>query len=136
MAQCEFCDIAAGERPAHVLRETDHAVAFLDENPAVDGHALVAPRPHVEEVLTADEAVVVDVFRTVQTVANALSRILEPDGMSVFYTSGGLVGRVTHAHVHLLPRYADDEIAVSLSRRSLSSTAAERLVDQVEAELS
>lgn len=135
MVDCEFCAIAAGEQAAHVLTETEHAVAFLDEHPAVEGHTLVAPRTHLEELLTADEAVGLDVFRTVQAVANALARTLEPDGMSVFYTSGDLVGRVTHAHVHLLPRYADDAIGVSLARQPLSASTAERLVADVDAEL-
>lgn len=135
MVECAFCAIAAGDRTAHVLSETEHAVAFLDENPAVEGHALVVPKPHVEELLTADEAVTLGVFRTVQAVTNALASTLEPDGMSVFYTSGGLVGQVTHAHVHLLPRYADDDIAVALARQPLPTAAAERIVEAVGAEL-
>lgn len=135
MVECEFCAIAAGDRTAHVLSETEHAVGFLDENPAVEGHALVVPKPHVEELLTADEAVALGVFRSVQAVANALAGALEPAGMSVFYTSGDLVGHVSHAHVHLLPRYADDDIAVSLARQPLTPEVADRLVAAVSAEL-
>lgn len=130
-ADCEFCRIVTGAQTAHVLHETDRTVAFLDENPAVEGHTLVVPKLHEEELLRADDALALAGFRTVRDVANALSRTLEPDGMSVFYTSGDLVGHVTHAHIHLLPRNVDDDIRVGLARNPLDDESAERLVASV-----
>ncbi|ADB62050.1 histidine triad (HIT) protein [Haloterrigena turkmenica DSM 5511] len=128
---CEFCRIAAGERSAHVLAETDRTVAFLDENPAVTGHAPVVPREHTEELLTTDEAVSSAVFETVQRVANAIEETLDPEGFSVFHTSGPLVGSVEHAHVHLLPRTAEDGVSVSLTRDRLDPETAATLTDRV-----
>lgn len=117
MDDCEFCRIAAGEAHASRLYEDDRTVAFLDSDPAIEGHALVVPRAHHEDLLTASESASTAVFHTVRTVADAMERVLAPDGFSVFHTSGVLVGDVTHAHVHLLPRYADDDISLALSRQ-------------------
>jgi histidine triad (HIT) family protein len=118
-ANCEFCQIAAGDRSAHVLHEDERTIAFLDENPAVTGHSLVVPKTHEDDVVLIDESASAAVFETVRTVARALKTTLEPTGFSVFHTSGPLVGTVDHAHVHLVPRFADDEVALSLSRDRL-----------------
>ena len=114
-----------------MLAEDDRTVAFLDETPAVTGHALVVPREHVEELLTVDDAVSAAVFETVREVAAALEAALEPDGFSVFHTSGPLVGTVEHAHVHVLPRRADDGVSLSLTRDRLESAEAASLADRV-----
>ena len=128
---CEFCRIVAGEQSAHVLYEDELTIAFLDQNPAVRGHTLVAPRAHESEVLTSDQPGSAAVFETARTVADALETVLEPDGFSVFHTTGSLVGTVDHAHVHLVPRFDDDDVTLSLARRPLDSEEATALATQV-----
>lgn len=135
MDDCEFCQIIAGERDAHVLLETDQAVAFLDANPAVEGHTLVVPASHHEFLFTDDETPAVAVMRVIHQVSLSLNRAMEPDGVSVFYTSAELVGRITHAHVHLLPRFADDGIRLALERNSLDEDEAPRLANRIRTEL-
>ncbi|TMT87543.1 HIT family protein [Haloterrigena sp. H1] len=130
---CEFCQLVAGEQSAHVLYEDELTIAFLDRNPAVTGHTLVAPRVHEGEVLTNDHPGSAAVFETIRTVARALEAVLEPDGFSVFHTSGSLVGTVDHAHIHLVPRFADDDVTLSLSRTELDSDEAAALTAQVRA---
>lgn len=128
---CAFCDIVAGEGTAHELYRTEGAVAFLDANPAVEGHALVIPTAHCEDILTAAEAVRRPVFDAVGAVADRLDRALAPDGFSTFYTAGPLVGTVSHAHVHVVPRTADDGIELALERRSLTPDRGERLAERI-----
>lgn len=135
MDDCSFCRIAAGDGEAHRLTADDSTVAILDDNPAVPGHALVVPRAHHEDLATAPEADWVAVFRTVHALAGAMSRALDPDGFSVFHTSGDMAGTVTHAHVHLLPRSVDDGVAVSLARSRLDPEDGERLAARLRAEL-
>ncbi|WP_440763664.1 HIT family protein [Natronorubrum sp. DTA7] len=128
---CEFCRIVAGDRPAHVLYEDDRTIAFLDANPAVRGHSLVVPRVHEPELLALEDGTSTAVFESVRAVASALESVLDPDGFSVFHTSGPLVGTVDHAHVHLLPRTADDDVSLSLSRDRLESDDASELATRV-----
>lgn len=130
---CEFCRIARGETDAHLLSEDDRTVAFLDRNPAVEGHTLVVPKRHREELLSGDDST--GVWETVQQVSTALRETLDPAGFSTVHTSGALVGNVDHAHVHLLPRYEDDPVHIALERRTLRADAAERIASAVRAEL-
>lgn len=132
---CNFCRIAAGERPAYVLYEDDRTIAFLDHQPAVRGHSLIVPRDHEVGVLTIDERTSAAVFDAVRAVARGLESALEPDGFSVFHTTGPLVGTIEHAHVHLVPRFTDDDVTLSLPRKRLdpddAATLAARVRDAV-----
>lgn len=132
-SDCVFCRIAAGEAEAHRVHETDDVVAFLDINPAVEGHTLVVPKPHVEDIILAEPELSLEVFRGVRIVAAALDEVLGVDGHTIVHTSGSLIGTVDHAHVHLLPRTPDDDVALGLIRRDLDpergATLAERLRD-------
>ncbi|WP_290811675.1 HIT family protein [Halovivax sp.] len=130
---CPFCAIVAGDRSANVVYEDGGTVAFLDENPAARGHALVVPRAHREEILTDADGAAASVFETVSTVAEMLQATLEPDGFSVFHTSGPLVGTVHHAHVHVVPRFADDGIGLSLARDALDDEEGARLAEEIRA---
>ncbi|MWV40907.1 HIT domain-containing protein [Natrialba sp. INN-245] len=118
---CTFCRIVAGDGSVRVVYEDERTVAFLDRRPATTGHTLVAPRVHEEELLTTDASATHAVFRTVETVSTALEETLDPDGFSLFHTSGPLVGTVEHAHVHLVPRFEDDDVSLSLPRDRLTA---------------
>jgi len=132
---CRFCQIAAGDRPAYVLSEDERTIAFLDKQPAVTGHSIVIPRTHEEGVLTIDEPTSRAVFETVRQVASALETALEADGFSVFHTTGPLVGTIEHAHVHVVPRFTDDEVSLSLPRNSLESEEAAAVTARVREQL-
>ena len=136
MDDCDFCRIAAGERSAHVLYADERTIAFLDHQPAVTGHTLVVPRAHVEGVVTVEDEVGAAVFDTVRTVADGLETVLEPDGFSVFHTTGPIVGTIDHAHVHLVPRFTDDDVSLSLPRNRLAEADAESLTADVREALS
>ncbi|GAB3665444.1 HIT family protein [Halopiger thermotolerans] len=128
--ECPFCRIIEGETDAHVVAEDARTIAFFDENPACEGHTLVAPTAHREDLL-ADEETNAAVFETVRTVSAAMEGLLEPDGFSVFYSTGPIVGQVEHAHVHLLPRYDDDDISLGLRRDELDDERASGLATRL-----
>lgn len=123
MDECTFCRIVSGDETAFVLHENDLTTAFLDGNPAIEGHSVVIPNSHQTLLFTAEESIAESVFQTVRTLVRALDEAFEIDGVSLFYTTPELVGEVTHAHVHLLPRYKDDQIQLALSREPLGNDA-------------
>ena len=110
---CIFCAIVAGRAPAARIAETEHALAFLDLFPAADGHALVIPKTHYENLFEADEETLPDVHRLARRVALAMRRALAPDGLVVFQLNGAAAGQtVFHYHAHLLPRTAGSELRI------------------------
>ena len=69
MSDCIFCGIAAGTMPAERVHADERTVAFLDIFPACDGHVLVIPRAHADDVHAADPADVAACAQTAQLMA-------------------------------------------------------------------
>ena len=46
MTDCVFCGIVSGDVPSVKVAETASTYAFMDINPANDGHLLVIPKQH------------------------------------------------------------------------------------------
>lgn len=108
---CLFCKIVAGEIPATKVHEDDRTVAFMDINPGARGHLLVIPRTHapdLHEIAAEDLAAVAE---TARTLAGRAVEKLGADGVNVIQNNGRAAWQtVFHYHVHMLPRYADDDI--------------------------
>jgi histidine triad (HIT) family protein len=106
---CLFCRIAAGDEAAHVVMERDHALAFLDVNPAGDGHTLVIPRRHPTDIWELDGEDADEVWRLTIAVAHRLREVLAPDGLTLFQANGAAGWQhVFHLHTHLVPRWTGD----------------------------
>lgn len=135
MGACEFCEIVDGERDAHVITRDSRSIAFLDSQPAVQGHTLVVPTTHRESIFAPNRDLAPALFETAEAVAIAMEQVLDPDGFSLFHTTGDLVGHISHAHVHLLPRYEEDSVHIALPRESLTVPEAGRLAEQLSLEI-
>ncbi len=110
MRDCIFCRIVDGEIDAEVVYKNDRATAFLDANPLVDGHTVVVPDEHVERLSDMDGQTAVGVFSVVQGVTDAILSQLGADGVNVGLNDGEAAGQaIPHTHVHIIPRYTDDE---------------------------
>jgi histidine triad (HIT) family protein len=106
-AGCKFCQIIAGEIPAHLVLDSDEVVAFLDHRPLFPGHTLVLPRDHVETLADLEEKQVGPFFREVQRVEAAVRTAMEAQGS--FVAENNVVSQsVPHLHVHVVPRRRKD----------------------------
>jgi histidine triad (HIT) family protein len=109
MTDCMFCAIAAGTMPAERIYEDDDTVAFLDIFPAADGHVLVIPSAHSDDIHSTDPADVAAVAQTAQLVAGRIVGALGADGVTITQANGPAAGQtVFHYHVHVIPRFAGD----------------------------
>lgn len=117
MADCIFCAIVAGDIPSRQVYADSNAVAFLDVAPFTDGHTLVVPRRHVDDLL-ADPSVLSELAPAISATATLLIDRLGADGLNLFQSSGAAAGQeVFHLHVHLVPRTAGDAV-FSLAHRA------------------
>ena len=136
MTNCVFCSIAADNSPAHRLYEDANTLAFLDVEPAARGHTLVIPKQHYETVTDTPEGIVEEVFRTVRRVAVTLESVYEPDGVNIVQSNGMMAGQeVFHAHVHVIPRYEDDNVALSWIPEDIGEVEQQRIATRIRDEL-
>ena len=101
---CVFCEIAAGKRPARIVYQDEHAVAFHDTNPQAPTHILIVPRDHIDgpAAASADNEAVIGHLVTVAARVAADEGIFQ-DGYRLVLNQGRNGGQsVFHVHMHLL----------------------------------
>jgi histidine triad (HIT) family protein len=114
MTDCVFCRIVAGQIPSTRVYEDDQVLAFMDIGQVNPGHVLVAAKPHVENIYGLDDALAGAMFRACARVAKAVQAAFAPPGMSVYQANGQPAGQtVFHLHVHLVPRWDGDGMALT-----------------------
>jgi histidine triad (HIT) family protein len=117
--ECIFCRIIRREIPAEVLYEDDHVLAFLDINPIHFGHALVVPKSHCADFLSLPAGCYSSVLTAAHRVTQALVSALHLEGYNLFSNNGRVAGQsVFHFHLHVTPRYPDDNIRFVLQLKS------------------
>jgi histidine triad (HIT) family protein len=94
-----FTRIINREIPAHILREDDDFLAFLDVRPIRAGHSLVVPKQAIDDVFDLPDRLLSGLLVFARPVANAIRETTGAQrvGLAVL----GL--EVPHAHVHLVP---------------------------------
>ncbi len=113
-ADCLFCKIIAGEIPCFKLFENDETLAFMDINPANEGHALVIPKEHSRDVHAVSDAAITATVKTAKKIAAAIDKTLNPDGLNLLQCNGPAAAQsVFHFHMHVLPRREGDELKLN-----------------------
>ncbi len=101
---CIFCEIAAGEREAHIVYEDERAVAFYDVSPQAPVHILIIPRDHVDGPLAVDDDNAALIGHLVAVAAKvARQQGFADDGYRLVTNQGRNGGQsVFHLHIHLM----------------------------------
>lgn len=115
---CVFCEIVAGRAAADVVYDDARVIAFMDLNPATDGHVLVVPRSHVRGILELADDDAAAVMQAAARVARGINAALQPDGFSLFQSNEEAGGQdVFHLHLHVVPRWLDDPLVEPWGRQ-------------------
>jgi histidine triad (HIT) family protein len=129
---CVFCKIVAGEIPSFTLFEDEATLAFMDINPANEGHALVIPKEHAVDLYSISDEALARTLLTAKKVAAAVARTLNPDGLNLVQCNGPAAAQsVMHFHVHVLPRVKDDGLAMNWGLKLGDIDAIGRLAERI-----
>src|SRR3954452_18849942 len=104
---CVFCEIVAGDRPAHVVLGDEVAVAFLDSRPLFKGHVLLVPRAHHETLADLPGELVEPYFATARRLSAVMETALGAAG-SFVALNNRVSQSVPHLHTHVVPRNRKD----------------------------
>jgi len=108
---CPFCAIVSGSLDAAILYEDEDTLAFLDITAVAEGHTLVIPKRHADDLWQITESQAAAVMRTVHRLAARLRTQLHPDGLTLFQANRPSGWQdVFHLHVHLVPRWTGDQL--------------------------
>ncbi|MCX6045986.1 MAG: HIT domain-containing protein [Chloroflexi bacterium] len=107
---CPFCPTAL--KPEEIRLENAHCLFIQDDQPVLIGSGLIIPRAHRETVFDLTPAEWTATYELLQQVKGWLDAQYRPDGYNIGWNSGGVAGQtVFHAHLHVIPRYADEPLA-------------------------
>ena len=105
-----FCKIVNGEIPAYILYEDNDVMAFLDISQVTKGHTLVISKEHYDNFLATPVEIMHKVMDVAQKIGQAQITNLHAKGVNILSNCYEQAGQtVMHFHVHVIPRYEDDD---------------------------
>lgn len=107
---CLFCSIIDGKIPSAKVYEDEHVYAFLDISQVTEGHTLVIPKKHVQDIYELEEDVASKFFARIPKIAKAVKKAYQAVGINLLNNNEYAAGqRVFHLHIHVIPRYGNDD---------------------------
>jgi diadenosine tetraphosphate (Ap4A) HIT family hydrolase len=107
MSECVFC------KNLPKILENDLAYGIYDIRPITEGHLLLIPKRHFEQIFEATGDEVKAIHELVGKAKALLDRERKPDGYNVVANCGADAGQIVmHAHLHLIPRYKGKEFNI------------------------
>ena len=126
---CIFCKIAAGEIPSTTIYEDEDFRVILDIEPASKGHALILPKEHYANLYELDEALAAKALVVAKKVITQMTEVLGCDGYNVLQNNGTAAGQtVFHFHMHLIPRYKEDDVKIGWKLGKLTDEVRQEIV--------
>ena len=122
MKDCIFCKIVNNEIKSHTIYEDELVKVFLDANPETNGHMLIIPKKHYQNILDLDEKIIPHAVKIIkEKLYPLIKEKLHCDGMTI--AQNNEYGQeVKHFHIHVVPRYENDQDYHSYNRDILIST--------------
>ncbi len=111
--ECIFCKIISKEIPSYTLYEDDIVKVFLDVNPDSNGHALVVPKKHYQDLFDIDDNILLHIMNIARNMGALLKEKLYTDGLTLVQNNG-LKQEVKHFHLHLVPQYNEKQEVMNI----------------------
>lgn len=110
---CIFCKIINGEIPSKKVYEDENVLAILDISQATKGHTLVLPKKHYANLLEIPTNEYINVMTRAKELAQKITTNLNADGCNILNNCKEAAGQtVLHYHVHIIPRYNNDDLKI------------------------
>lgn len=109
---CIFCDkiAKAEDEKAFVVHRAEHCFICLNAFPYTNGHVMIVPYEHVDELRKLSDAAAAEMMRLSQRMETILRELYRPDGINLGMNIGAAAGAgvASHIHMHALPRWTAD----------------------------
>jgi histidine triad (HIT) family protein len=126
---CIFCKIINKELPSCRIYEDREFLAILDIMPINYGHTLIIPKTHFKHILDMPENYTENIYSIVKKVSQAIKEALKCDGLNIIQNVEKAGGQeVYHSHIHIIPRYLDDDFKFNLSKKRYENNNAMQII--------
>jgi histidine triad (HIT) family protein len=123
---CIFCRIVDKKTAAVILWEDKDILSIMDLYPAANGHVLILPKRHIENLYSLPTDLGCRIMETAIKIANAIKVTLTPEGLNLVQANGNIAGQtIPHFHMHIVPRYKNDAIIFKFGHGTVSTDISE-----------
>jgi Diadenosine tetraphosphate (Ap4A) hydrolase and other HIT family hydrolases len=137
MSNCIFCKIIAGEIPSATVYEDNDFKAIMDIAPAARGHVIILTKKHYANLFELEPDTASKVLTVAGKIAAAVKEELGCDGINLLQNNGEAAGQsVFHFHMHVIPRYNDDDVTIPWKQLSYGEGEAAVLAKKIAAKIS
>ena len=107
---CPFCLPLVEHQ--NIVFAHEHGYFLQGEEPVLIGSGIIVPRRHRETVFDLTPEEWAAAYELLGQAKAYLDRRCKPAGYTVGWNSGAVAGQeIFHAHLHVIPRYADEPLA-------------------------
>ncbi len=110
---CIFCKIINNEIPSYTIYEDDIVKVFLDIHPDSNGHTLIIPKKHFQDLDDIDNETLSYIMTITKKIKLLLEEKLGADGITLIQNNG-VIQEVKHFHLHLKPHYKNNTSLVDV----------------------
>jgi histidine triad (HIT) family protein len=129
---CVFCRIGRSEAKAWTVYEDDLLKAFLDINPISEGHTLIIPKEHHENIYDITDSTLQRIVVVAKKLAKKYQQRLGVKAVNILHASGKEAQQsVFHFHLHLVPRRAKDGINLWYKAQPMTKTNFENIISKI-----
>lgn len=125
-AECILCALADKGKDHYVVARNDTCFTVMNLYPYTNGHMMVVPFEHHQNLEDFDYTVRSAVMDMTTTATKTLRDVYTPDGINVGINMGEAAGAGIpgHLHVHVLPRWIADAgfVTAAANARTLPET--------------
>ena len=105
---CVFCKILKQKKDTqnYIIARTKHSFSVLNIYPYNNGHLLVLPKRHVDDLSKLKKEERNDLMDLLQASQGLLKKTIKPHGFNIGLNLGRMAGAgfPGHLHIHLVPR--------------------------------
>lgn len=133
---CVFCRIARKQSPGSVIYEDETVMAFLDINPLNEGHTLIIPKEHHEDIFEIPAELLAYLHTISKRIAIAVKKATKADGISIFQQNGKAADQeIPHLHIHVVPRYEGQTMGRFLERPKADREKLEQIATNIKRQM-
>lgn len=121
MDNCVFCNIIKGEIPSKTVYEDEKIQVIMNINPNSNGHLLVIPKSHIVNINDMNGELIQHCLQIIkEKLYPLLKEKLNCEGLTMVQNNE-LGQEIKHYHIHLIPRYQNDNIDLTYNKQILNN---------------
>src|SRR5690625_991568 len=118
-----FEKIINREIPEYIVYEDDLVIAFLDILQSTKGHTLVVHKKKYVDIFDIDEDVLAHLIKVTKKLAIKIKDVFDAKGVNLVNNNGKAAFQsVFHYHMHIIPRYENDNFDISFENNTKNMT--------------